>query len=123
MTSNNLETYKFYKKGDNWFIDLPDFLLGGGSIDDLQMIDGADKMLDLISENGNSVLLYISSFPFDEADELILIEKCDPFVGGGNYLLKSFEKKEVNKTIWLCQVTEFVFGQIPSKIFFKKVGS
>jgi hypothetical protein len=36
------DTFRFYKTGDGkWYIDLPEW---DGSIDDLQMVDGADTM-------------------------------------------------------------------------------
>ena len=41
-----MKSYKFIKTGLDWYIDLPEFLEQGGSIGDLQMVDGADKMLD-----------------------------------------------------------------------------
>jgi len=56
-----------------------------------------------------------------DADELILIEQCDPILSGGYYIIKCFEDKEVNRDLWLCDVTCFVFGNIPERIFVKRV--
>ncbi|MBL7929522.1 MAG: hypothetical protein JNL47_08670 [Bacteroidia bacterium] len=116
-----IQPYKFIKTGNDWYIDLPAFLEQGGSIGDLQMVDGADKMLDLVAGKENSVMLYISSTGFEGADMLLLTEKCDPLIGGGYYLMKMFEGREINQTMWLCHVTEFVFGDIPEQIFIKRV--
>jgi len=113
-------TYRFYKNGTEWFIDLPTYLAEGGSIGDLQMVDGADKMLDLAAGAANDVILQLSETPFDGADRLDLVEKCDPYIGGGNYFIKDYEGREVNQELWLCQVTEFVFGGLPAQIFVKK---
>ncbi|MFN8306969.1 MAG: DUF6717 family protein [Ferruginibacter sp.] len=115
-----MKSYKFVKSGNDWYIDLPEFLEQGGSIGDLQMIDGADKMLDIMAENASSVILNIAREPFEGADILTLTEKCDPYIGGGYYLMKYYEGKEINKSIWLCQVTEFVFGDIPEQIFVRR---
>lgn len=115
-----MKTYKFIKTGNEWFIDLPEYLEQGGNIGDLQMVDGADKMLDIMAAGESIVVLTISKEKFDGADALILTEKCDPYIGGGYYLMKYYKEQEINKTMWLCQVTEFVFGEIPEQIFVRK---
>ncbi len=115
-----MKPYKFIKTGADWYIDLPEFIEQEGSIGDLQMVDGADKMLDMMAENGDSVILCIDKEQFDGADLITLIEKCDPYVGGGYYLMQKYEGQEINRTMWLCQVTEFIFGDIPLNIFVKR---
>jgi len=116
-----MKAYKFQKTGRDWYIDLPEFIEQGGSIGDLQMVDGADKMLDMMAGNDSSVLLDISKEQFEGADVLVLIEKCDPYIGGGNYLMPQYEGEKIDHKIWLCQVTEFVFGDIPQQIFVRRV--
>ena len=115
-----MKTYKFIKTGQDWYIDLPEFIQQGGSIGDLQMVDGADKMLDMMAGNESAVTLCIAKEKFEGADILTLTEKCNPYVGGGYYIMKQYEGQEINRTMWLCQVTEFVFGDIPEQIFVKK---
>jgi hypothetical protein len=115
-----MDTYRFIKEGRDWYIDLPEYLENGGSKADLQMVEGADKMLDYISEGKNTVMLSIDRITFTGSDELRLIERCDPFVGGGYYNLQTFEGKELNQTMWLCAVTEYVFGDLPEQIFIKR---
>ena len=85
------------------------------------MVSGADTMLDIIAGEKSEVTLQINTEPFEGADELLLTELCDPILGGGYYHLKQFENKEVNKDLWLCDVTRFVFGDIPKKIYVKKI--
>jgi len=115
-----MKPYKFIKTGHDWYIDLPEFLEQGGSIGDLQMVDGADKMLDMMAGNKSSIILHIDREQFEGADKLTLTEKCDPYVGGGYYIMEQYEGQEINRTMWLCQVTEFVFGDIPQQIFVKR---
>ena len=115
-----MKTYKFIKNGRDWYIDLPEFIEQGGSVGDLQMVDGADKMLDMIAGQKPQVMLRISKEHFEGSDTLILTEKCDPYIGGGYYLMKQYGGQEINQTMWLCQVTEFVFGELPTEIFVKK---
>jgi hypothetical protein len=64
--------YKFLKTGQDWYMDLPEYLAEGGSIGDLQMVEGADKMLDVIAGNETTVILSISKEIFNGADVLIL---------------------------------------------------
>lgn len=115
-----MKAYKFIKTAQDWYIDLPEFIEQGGNIGDLQMVDGADKMLDMMAENENSVMVYLAKEQFEGADKLTLIEKCDASVGGGYYKMKEYEGQEINRKMWLCQVTEFVFGDIPPQIFVKR---
>lgn len=115
-----MDTYMFVKEGNEWFIDLPEYLEGGGSKGDLQMVEGADTMLDLMAERGTTVVLNMSEEPFEGADVLVLTEKCDPAIGGGFYLMETYNGKTVNQRMWLCQVTEFVFGKLPERIFVKQ---
>jgi hypothetical protein len=111
------ELYRFIKENGGWFIDLPEYLAQGGSKGDLAMVSGADTMLDIIAEGFDSVTLELDIKPFPDSDELILTELCDPVLGGGYYHMKKFEGKEMNHDMWLCAVTEFVFGNMPERIF------
>ena len=115
-----MKPYRFLKTGADWYIDLPEFIEQGGSIGDLQMVDGADKMLDMMAESSNSVVLRIAKEKFDGADILTLIEKCDPYIGGGYYIMEQYKGQEINRIMWLCQVIEFVFGDTPLHIFVKR---
>src|SRR5581483_9815840 len=115
-----MQTHTFVKEPNgDWFIDLPAYIANGGARGDLQMVAGADTMLDVIANGSNTVTITMADEPFDNADVIALQEVCDPDVGGGMYLLKSFEGKTVNQQMWLCAVTEFVFGYLPGEIFVK----
>jgi len=115
-----MNTYRFIKEGRDWYIDLPEYIENGGSKGDLQMVEGADTMLDFISGGANEVSLILDRTAFSGSDTLKLLERCDPYVGGGYYNLKVFDGKEFKKTMWLCAVTEYVFGDLPEEIFIKR---
>lgn len=85
------------------------------------MVEGADTMLDLIASGNTTVTLAIDEQPFEGAAALELTEKCDPYIGGGYYLLRSWEGQPVMQSMWLCAVTEYVFGYLPEQIFIKRV--
>lgn len=116
-----MKTFRFIKRGRDWYIDLPQYIEQGGSEGDLQMVEGADSMLDIMAGNADKVTLRIDQEPFEGADFLQLMERCDPYIGGGYYKLETYEGEEINRTMWLCGVTEFVFGDLPERIYVKRI--
>jgi len=116
-----MNAYRFIKEDGKWYIDLPVYLYQGGRKGDLQMVEGADTMLDIISGHKDEVALALDRNKFEGADKIELIERCDPLMGGGYYLLDSFQGKQYNHKMWLCAVTEFVFGDLPNEIFVSKI--
>ena len=114
-----MKQHRFVRENMGWYIDLPEYLEQGGDKGDLQMISGADTMLDIIAQGSGEVVLQIDIDPFEGADELVLTELCDPILGGGYYYMEKFENKEVKKDLWLCDVTRFVFGNIPERIYIR----
>lgn len=84
-----------------------------GQKSELEMVVGADEFLDIVSENGNEVLINISTEFFLGSNKLQLIN-VDPAEGAW-YESDSFHK------MWLCNVTKFVFGDFPETIFFSKM--
>jgi len=116
--------FRFYKVANgDWYIDLPEWK---GDPADLQMIQGADEWLDLLSD-ANEMVLTISDVSFDETDPIAigfitLIRLGEPNLGGGgNYFLERYQERSINLKIWLCEVVEFVFGTYPQRIYFKVV--
>ena len=113
--------HRFVKEGYDWYIELPEYLAAGGSKGDLAMVAGADTMLDIMAEGNGSVTLQIDTHPFPGADLVERTEICDPSMGGGYYLMPSFNGKPLQHRMWLCDVTNFVFGNLPEKIYIKKL--
>ena len=113
--------YHFYKKENQWFIDLPKYVLNGGEDADLEMVDGADELLNLMASGKRKVSIQMDVVYFDGADTLELEKICEAPKGGGYYRLLTFRSSPFNKKIWLCDVTLFVFGDLPEKIYIKPV--
>jgi hypothetical protein len=108
--------HKFYKTEGRWYIDLPNY---PGPQADLEMVCGADTMLDIMSEGKESVNILVSENYQPDFSTLTKLEKND-IGSGAYYLLKIYEGKSVNMEMWLCDVTKFVFGDFPTGIFIKK---
>jgi len=117
---------KFYKESDKWYIDLPEW---PGERWELEMVCGADTMLDIAAQGETTVYLNIldtdprynpndpNSLPILLSVDTLVKIKDTPDIGGALYMLKTFRGIEYNLEVWLCHVIEFVFGSIPEKIY------
>lgn len=57
---------------------------------------------------------------FEQAEILEIVYVRDENLGGGgDYILETFKGEVKNHRLWLCHVTEFVFKQLPERIYFK----
>lgn len=115
-----METHRFIREESGWYIHLPAYLEQGGSKGDLAMVAGADTMLDIMAEGKNEVTIQLDTTPFKDADVLELVEVCSPAMGGGYYVLHTYNGKQIEHRMWLCAVTNFVFGNLPPKIYVQK---
>jgi hypothetical protein len=130
--------YRFYKETRIWYIDLPQFLEAGlGTKANLMMVDGADTLLNILSNDGTEINLEFDSMPFDGynvkldllkmgKDQALLSALGHAPVDYGAYYTAyntqwlGYEFK-ISK-VWLCPVTEYVFGGgYPENIYLKKV--
>jgi hypothetical protein len=113
-----MERYRFYKtEEDKWYIDLPEWK---GTQEDLQMVAGADILLDKFSNNATEVTVELS-------------DRYKDRLNGGNYALLKLERtftkgqggggdyKYQGESIWLCDVTKFIFKKFPLYIVFRVV--
>lgn len=106
--------FDFYKtKEGKWFIDLPEYQ---GAIQDLQMVEGADTMLDMLSDMENNVTLYVSDdvHPKTFHHVLKLIATGEHETEGAWYDFNGLR-------VWLCSVALFVFGYYPKIIYIKEI--
>ena len=126
-------TKKFYKEEGMWYIDLPEFLQAGlGTKANLLMVAGADTFLDLLSNNTHKVSLVFSTtdFPYSlcKLNKLHLgmdkeyLDKIGhaPVDYGAYYDVVEMNKESFQHKLWLCPVTEYVFGgNYPDVIYVK----
>lgn len=111
---------KFYKEEDGrWYVDLPEW---EGPKEDLEMVSGADTLLDIINQNGENtgiVNVVVVDNPNDGRATWQLRRTADRPESGANYeVWGPFGIRPF--TIWLCDVTKFVFdGDFPGLINFE----
>lgn len=106
--------FTFYKsEKKKWYIDLPDYIEAGGNVEELEMVEGADIFLDIISNYGSKVIALINTKEVWLENELnkSALQDCS----SGCY----YEVKTPKMDIWLCDVTKYIFGNFPDKIYFQ----
>jgi hypothetical protein len=112
--------FRFYRDDIGWFVDLPEW---EGSRYDLQMVMGADSFLDILSQGESEKYVALSDEPFDGCYELIFtgLGRIEgPEIGEGAwYKLENYLGIDFKLQMWLCDVTKFVFGNFPIKIYFR----
>jgi hypothetical protein len=120
-------TKRFYKENEIWYIDLPEFLEAGlGTKANLMMVAGADLMLDILSNNGDDIVITFADEPSDNVEHTLTKQR----IGLDKQLLALIGhapvdygayynwKENNNQSVWLCPVTEYVFqGGYPKNIY------
>ena len=98
-----------------WYMMLPEW---EGEHADLEMVAGADTMLDIIAQGETEVRLTISEDRFDEwTYELSFLRNS---LGGAAYKLTTASMySDLMFEVWLCHVIKFVYGKIPKTLYIK----
>lgn len=125
-----VQTKRFYKDEDGgWYIDLPEYIEAGiGTKANLEMVAGADKWLDKLSNNTSEVTVTFSGAEFEgyedvmrkSYDDIPLDWYSDDDGNAHEDLSKGmFYTTTTGHQLWLCPVTLYVFGgNYPSKIYY-----
>jgi len=115
-----MKRLRFYKEidqwfGERWYVHLPEWT---GGKDALEMVSGADTMLDYMAEGNNEVILNISEDSFENSDEARFVKMADDIGEGAYYRIEKYRGIEIGLDIWLCDVMLFVFNdRFPERIF------
>ena len=106
-----MQKFTFFKVANKWLVDLPTW---AGSLDDLQMVAGADTFLDEMAHGNSVVSIELSTSPVNNA-RYVLIKQTEDSVGG------TYRADNIKYSIWLCNVTKFVFGCHPDTIYISNI--
>jgi hypothetical protein len=111
---------KFEKDDDHrWYAVLPEW---EGSRDELEMVCGADTWLEILSQGEDHVWMTIADEPFENANHIELhgtgIYSGVEVGSGASYMLRDYIGIPYELEMWLCDVTLFVFGKFPEKIYY-----
>ena len=113
-----MRKFRFYKESTNqWYVDLPEW---PGEKANLEMVSGADTMLDCLAQGDGEIYLILSTeFTFG-ALCLEFIRETPEIGEGAQYLfIDHFNTFDV----WLCDVTKFVFGKFPKNIWITAINN
>lgn len=102
----------FAKLANKWYIILPEYK---GDIEELEMVAGADLLLETLSKGNPTIQVKVSTEPLKDGIELYLFGLDDI---GATY---NCESNEFSGNIWLCNVTKYVLGNFPNIIYFKTI--
>lgn len=113
MSIRNL-SFEKDEKGD-WYVILPEWT---GNHEDLQMVSGADKLLDFISNGKDTVSIRLLRKNTKEPVKIALGRRM--YVSGGaiydviNHTGAQFTSKDLHVSeIWICSVTRYVLHVFP----------
>jgi len=119
-------TLTFYKDNNEWFLQWPEGMPNEPSKAELQMVLGADTLLDSLAKEKDRVSLDITETVFElrndnkpafakgEWDFMIRADYIKTYTGAYYHTAKN------NDTyIWLCPVTTLIFGGYPKYIYYK----
>lgn len=108
-----------------WYIHLPEYIDQGGTKADLQMVGGADTLLDILSQREDKVRVTFSREDFHGCEyqlDLMRIEESVEEEDWGIYRGTPVDSEVYPEieTVMLCPVTKFVFDwEFPSKIYIR----
>ena len=106
----------FVKLANKWFYWNPSFI---GEIEELQMVDGADNLLDKLSNGSNNIELNIKVYNYTSEVSGDFLVKVEETSLGSTYL--SYIDNKYFNTLWLCNIILEVIGKFPQVIKFEKV--
>lgn len=111
-----MQTLRFYKDNNSkWYVDLPEW---GGSKEELEMVSGADTLLDNLSGNGSEVYVNFSKEYYSGSNTLIRHRYATETGNCAYYVAYYFEDFKLNLLVWLCDVTKFVLGDFHKYIYY-----
>jgi hypothetical protein len=130
VPDTSFQQLSFIRDDKMWYADLPEFLDQGlGDRANLLMVDGADTLLDVLSKGHTHITLKLSTDPFSDWQlcmhkshrgmnaHLLVNVGHAPVDYGAYYQVSVFEGKQYDHSLWLCPVTEYVFGSYPDTIY------
>ena len=110
------------EKNGCWYVDFPHWPF---SHDNLAMVSGADKMLELLSDGELFVRVCVIPANKQEKHEeyIELIQTEHSLFGGSTYQVEyePFKERFKRDTLWICPVTLFVLGHYPKFIYVKRI--
>lgn len=107
---------RFYRDTEGWFVDLPSW---PGPKAALAMVDGADIFLERLGNRAPEVRVQVSMTEKPETEGWFTLNYVAPHVLNDGAYYRTLKYGRAHD-MWLCGVTEFVLGRMPSTIYVRK---
>jgi len=112
---------KFVKEDGAWYVYLPNFFRQGGDKDQLRMRDGADLLLEYLSNGHGEVVVEVSDEPLAfDPDHFAILEDERDMKGGADYRVYDADGREEGR-VWLSPPIQFYFGKFPDKFYLRQL--
>ena len=109
----------FVKLAGKWFVRLPDY---PGHYSDLEMVLGADVMCDMIDTHDiGYITVIVSTEPSENqfTTKEYTLDFVNSTTSNGEQDGANYRMREYKLDVWLCNVTKYVFGELPATIYIK----
>jgi hypothetical protein len=113
-------TVTYYKFGNRWFLDLPEYVEQGGDEEDLERVGAFHDVLELAAKGEDTVVFQFDTQSFDGADYAELTGSSGGNTGG-YYRITSFNGQSVDFELWFNLVLYFKQPELPQKVYFKQI--
>jgi hypothetical protein len=113
-------TVTYYKFGERWYLDLPEYIDQGGDPDDLERVGAFHDFLEQAAAGETTVAFLMDTQPFDGADQAIFTGSSGGKTGGYYHIIR-FEGKPVDFELWFNLVLYLNQPELPGHVYFKKV--
>jgi hypothetical protein len=112
----------YFKLGDTWYLDLPEYLETPGARDeDLERIGSFHEFLEFAS-SGNATSLRFEFIEQATSDADLLILSGSPGDGSGVYYhLKEFKGQNLDIELWFNQVIYHFTETPPERLYIRQV--
>lgn len=112
-----MKKFRFFLSDNLWWIDVPNYVKAGGRMEDLEMIRGADIVLNWIGEGKTELFLNMSDKEFKDARPIYKANRpCDE---GCYYLFAATDLITDHWGFWLSDVIKYIFNGFPNVIYYK----
>jgi hypothetical protein len=111
----------YYKLGQKWFLDLPDYLeTAESSADELERIGSFHDFLQWCAGGSEQVLFKIHTEFFEGADVLQLTGTSGENTGA-YYRVEHFNGTKLDLELWFNKVAYYFANPLPSRIYIRQL--
>jgi hypothetical protein len=113
-------TVIYYKIGNRWYLDFPEYIEKGGEAEDLERVGAFHDFLEMASKGEETICFHMDTKLFEGADVFELTGSTGEKTGG-YYQISSYQGKAVDYELWFNTVIYSDQKELPQTIYLKKI--